>query len=280
MAETLGSRADRPGALVAFGPVVQGEGAADVLAAAAAPAHPPAVAAADRTDRRAARAAHAARPDRAPRGASCARCSCPTGRARASSSACRPRRRAADAHAGRARGRCATTWPSGSRTPAARCRDRTYVEEKHRRRIEEMLLAPEEHKWVRVGNEDIGEPGCKHWHVTPRWGILGMLLNWWRVKISTGCPLATGHLRPVASSGWESGAASAREPSRASPAGAAAPAPSATRRGASARGRRRATGAPRPLEAAARAHVDRRSPAAPVGLRSRSPSWSSWPASS
>ncbi len=69
--------------------------------------------------------------------------------------------------------------------------DRTYVEEKHRRRIEEMLLEPEKHKWVRIGNEDIGEPGCKHWHVTPRWGILGMLLNWWRVKISSGCPLAT-----------------------------------------------------------------------------------------
>ena len=69
--------------------------------------------------------------------------------------------------------------------------DRTYVEEKHRRRIEEMLLEPENHKWVRVGNEDIGEPGCKHWHVTPRWGIFGMLMNWWRVKISSGCPLAT-----------------------------------------------------------------------------------------
>ena len=69
--------------------------------------------------------------------------------------------------------------------------DRTYVEEEHRRRIEEMLLQPEKHRWVRIGNEDIGEPGCKHWHVTPRWGILGMLMNWWRVKISSGCPLAT-----------------------------------------------------------------------------------------
>ena len=70
--------------------------------------------------------------------------------------------------------------------------DRTYVEEQHRRRIEEMLLEPEKHKWVRIGNEDIGEPGCKHWHVSPRWGVLGMLMNWWRVRISSGCPL--GHL--------------------------------------------------------------------------------------
>jgi hypothetical protein len=52
-----------------------------------------------------------------------------------------------------------------------------------------MLLEPERHKWVRIGNEHIGEPGCKHWHVQPRWGILGMLMNWWRVRISSGCPL-------------------------------------------------------------------------------------------
>jgi hypothetical protein len=69
--------------------------------------------------------------------------------------------------------------------------DRTWVEEQHRRRIEEMLLEPGKHRWVRVSNEDIGEPGCKHWHVRPRWGLLGMLLNWWRVRISSGCPLAT-----------------------------------------------------------------------------------------
>ena len=70
--------------------------------------------------------------------------------------------------------------------------DRTYVEELNRRRIEEMMLAPEEHKWVRIRNEDIGEKGCKQWHVLPRLGPLGMMMNWWRVKISSGCPLARG----------------------------------------------------------------------------------------
>jgi hypothetical protein len=70
--------------------------------------------------------------------------------------------------------------------------DRTYVEDLNRRRIEEMMLAPEEHKWVRVRNEDIGEKGCKQWHVLPRYGPLGLLMNWWRVKISSGCPLAGG----------------------------------------------------------------------------------------
>ena len=71
--------------------------------------------------------------------------------------------------------------------------DRTYVEELNRRRIEEMMLAPEEHKWVRIRNEDIGEKGCKDWRVVPRLGPIGMLMNWWRVKISSGCPLARGH---------------------------------------------------------------------------------------
>ena len=69
--------------------------------------------------------------------------------------------------------------------------DRTYSEEQYRRLIEEMLLDPAAHKWVRVRNEDIGEPGCKNWHVRPRWSFIGMLMGWWRVVISSGCPLAT-----------------------------------------------------------------------------------------
>ncbi|MEA2398452.1 MAG: hypothetical protein QOK25_2008 [Thermoleophilaceae bacterium] len=73
--------------------------------------------------------------------------------------------------------------------------DRTYVEELNRRRIEEMLLEPERHKWVVIKNEDIGERGCKSWHVQPRFGVLGMLMNWWRVRISSGCPLAGGRGR-------------------------------------------------------------------------------------
>ena len=70
--------------------------------------------------------------------------------------------------------------------------DRTYVEEQNRRLIEEMMLEPGKYKWMRVGNEDIGEPGCKHWHVRPRFGLIGMFANWWRVRISSGCPLAEG----------------------------------------------------------------------------------------
>jgi hypothetical protein len=73
--------------------------------------------------------------------------------------------------------------------------DRTYVEELNRCQIEEMLLEPERHKWMVIRNEDIGERGCKSWHVRPRFGVLGMLMNWWRVRISSGCPLAGGRGR-------------------------------------------------------------------------------------
>ena len=66
--------------------------------------------------------------------------------------------------------------------------ERGLVEEHNRRLVERMLLAPEGHRWVHVSNEDIGEPGCTHWHVRPRFGLLGMLMRWWRVVLSSGCP--------------------------------------------------------------------------------------------
>jgi hypothetical protein len=66
--------------------------------------------------------------------------------------------------------------------------ERGLAEEHNRRLIETMLLGPESHRWVHVSNEDIGEPGCTHWHVRPRFGLLGMLMRWWRVVVSSGCP--------------------------------------------------------------------------------------------
>ena len=57
------------------------------------------------------------------------------------------------------------------------------------RRLEQMLLAPERHRWETVTSADLGEPGCRYWQVRPRLGLVGMLMGWWRVKISSGCPL-------------------------------------------------------------------------------------------
>jgi hypothetical protein len=66
--------------------------------------------------------------------------------------------------------------------------DRTRVERRNVARIEQMVAEPERFKWVRISNADIGEPACKHWHSRPRFGLIGMLMGWWRVKISSGCP--------------------------------------------------------------------------------------------
>jgi len=65
---------------------------------------------------------------------------------------------------------------------------RSKAEEAGRGRIEALVSDPGSHKWERVSNEEIGEPGCKYYHSTPRLGIVGMLMGWWRVKISSGCP--------------------------------------------------------------------------------------------
>lgn len=71
----------------------------------------------------------------------------------------------------------------------ARLEERRELEGAYRALIREMETNPAGHKWERVSNVDIGERGCRHWHSRPRWGILGALMGWWRVKVSSGCPL-------------------------------------------------------------------------------------------
>jgi hypothetical protein len=74
--------------------------------------------------------------------------------------------------------------------------ERAELETRNREALERMLAAPAEHKWVRISREDVGEPGCGHWHSRPRLGPLGMLMGWWHVKVSSGCPLS-GRLAAV-----------------------------------------------------------------------------------
>jgi hypothetical protein len=75
--------------------------------------------------------------------------------------------------------------------------ERAAREEEARRLIERMLLEPARYKFMRVSREDIGERGCGHWHVRPRLGLIGMLMGWWQVKLSSGCPLAEGRRPPA-----------------------------------------------------------------------------------
>ena len=58
-----------------------------------------------------------------------------------------------------------------------------------RRRLDRMVEDPAAHKWESVSNEEMGEPGCATYRVQPAWGPVGALMDWWRVKVSSGCPL-------------------------------------------------------------------------------------------
>lgn len=57
--------------------------------------------------------------------------------------------------------------------------------------LEQMLLDPAKHRRVRISQRELGVGGCGVWSVMPRLGPMGRLMGWWRVKLSSGCPLAT-----------------------------------------------------------------------------------------
>jgi DNA-binding transcriptional regulator YhcF (GntR family) len=53
---------------------------------------------------------------------------------------------------------------------------------------EDALADPAAHRWEYATREDLGEPGCGRVEVRPAWGPVGALMDWWRVKMSSGCP--------------------------------------------------------------------------------------------
>lgn len=92
--------------------------------------------------------------------------------------------------------------------------ERAAAEGEKRRLLARMIAAPEDFKWVRIGRDELGLPGCGHWHSKPRLGPLGMLMGWWQVKVSSGCPLA-GRLAAVERQApGKAQAEAARRPSR------------------------------------------------------------------
>ncbi|HYJ22963.1 MAG TPA: hypothetical protein VEW07_13185 [Solirubrobacterales bacterium] len=78
----------------------------------------------------------------------------------------------------------------------AALREQARFEAANQKLLRQMLASPADFKWVQVSRDDLGLPGCGHWHSRPRLGPLGMLMGWWRVKVSSGCPLA-GRLAAV-----------------------------------------------------------------------------------
>ncbi|MGO9499179.1 MAG: hypothetical protein ACLQA5_21075 [Solirubrobacteraceae bacterium] len=79
-----------------------------------------------------------------------------------------------------------------ARVQAARGSIARRADQQAERRValEKMLLDPGRYRFVRIANREIGEPGCGVWYVKPRLGLIGMLMGWWEVKLSSGCPLA------------------------------------------------------------------------------------------
>lgn len=67
-------------------------------------------------------------------------------------------------------------------------RRRAAAESEARSRLERMLASPSEHRYEVVHRSELGEPGCGAYQVRPRLGVLGMLFDWWCVKLSSGCP--------------------------------------------------------------------------------------------
>jgi hypothetical protein len=73
--------------------------------------------------------------------------------------------------------------------------ERAEIQAANRLYLERMLLEPGKHRFARVSCRDLGEPGCGVWQVRPRLGLIGMLMGWWQVKLSSGCPLPEGRGR-------------------------------------------------------------------------------------
>lgn len=63
--------------------------------------------------------------------------------------------------------------------------------------LEAMLADPRAHRFARLPRAALGVPGCGAYEVRPRLGLVGMLMGWWRVKLSSGCP-APGRGEPAA----------------------------------------------------------------------------------
>jgi hypothetical protein len=65
---------------------------------------------------------------------------------------------------------------------------RAELEADSRALLEEMLRDPARYRHVYLPLADLGEPGCGAYQVKPRLGIVGRLMGWWQIKLSSGCP--------------------------------------------------------------------------------------------
>jgi hypothetical protein len=66
---------------------------------------------------------------------------------------------------------------------------------RNRELLARMQLEPCRYRFTRISCRELGEPGCGVWQVRPRFGPVGMLMGWWQVTLSSGCPLARDRRR-------------------------------------------------------------------------------------
>lgn len=87
------------------------------------------------------------------------------------------------------------------------------TEELHNRvLLREMYRDPASYKHARLRTSDLAERGCRVYEVVPRFGVVGILGGWWRVKVSSGCPLPSGAPAPSSSAGGEARHTDGRPP--------------------------------------------------------------------
>lgn len=54
--------------------------------------------------------------------------------------------------------------------------------------LKRMTDVPADFRWATVTTKDLGSTECREWQSVPVLGPIGILANWWRIRISSGCP--------------------------------------------------------------------------------------------
>jgi hypothetical protein len=54
--------------------------------------------------------------------------------------------------------------------------------------LKRMTEMPGDFPWATVTTKDLGTKECRAWQSVPVLGPIGMLGNWWRIRMSSGCP--------------------------------------------------------------------------------------------
>lgn len=54
--------------------------------------------------------------------------------------------------------------------------------------LKRMSEVPAAFPWTKVTTKELGDGGCRTWQSVPVLGPVGLLGNWWRIRMSSGCP--------------------------------------------------------------------------------------------